>query len=130
MSTCEQCSKAIASLTVEHARNLPSKGGKIQPLVATFNPKEAKSCWICAKFFGWLEIEHQDLAEACRLRLITTEFSFLTFMVIRNSRTGMISFDIELEIRVEGLDRDLDYCSYSVYLIPIQGNILRDLKLF
>jgi hypothetical protein len=49
------------------------------------------------------------------------EFSAFRFMVIRELRTGMIAFDIDLEISVGGLDQESDCCQCSLYLVQVQG---------
>lgn len=120
MPTCEQCSTAIESLVAQYIQQLPSIG-EIRHPIETFRPKEAKSCWICTKFLNWLETGHQDLFQRCHLKPIATEFSAFGFMIIRDSRTGMISFDIDLDIGVVGLDQDAECCQCSLLLIPIQS---------
>jgi hypothetical protein len=76
---------------------------------------------VCAKFWEWLEKEHQDLFQTRHLSSIPMAFSALGFMVIGDPRTDVLTFDISLDISVEGHDENQECCQCNLFLVPVQG---------
>src|ERR1700753_3082690 len=130
MPTCGQCSAAITFLVIQYIRQMPSpfKKGTIVEPVLKFSPKQAKNCWICAKFLVWLEEEYQDVFRACHSGAVATKFSIFDIMVIKNTRLEMITFDIDLYISIEGHNENEEYCQYSVHLVPEEGSFPQSLN--
>jgi hypothetical protein len=122
MPTCGQCSSAIASLVVQYVRLLPSfKASAIMEPIRQFVPKEAKNCWICAKFLVWLEVKHQDLFRVRYSMPLVTKFSILGLLLIKDPQTEMISFDLDLDIVIEGTNENVERCPCNVHLVPEKG---------
>jgi hypothetical protein len=124
MPTCTQCSSAIASLAFQNIQKLRSERENISYPVELFHHIKAKSCWICAKFLSWLEMEHQDSFETCHIRPIPMEFSIDSFLIIHDTKAGTFTFDLDMNITIKGLSRSTDSCEFNLYLMPVQGAIL------
>jgi hypothetical protein len=49
------------------------------------------------------------------------EFSIFGFLVIKNLRSDLFTFELDMNVTVEGFDRDFDSCQVGLYLVPITG---------
>jgi hypothetical protein len=89
--------------------------------VRQFCPEEAARCWICVKLLKWLETKHPKLAESCHIWPLSMEFSIYGFIIIKNNLSGLFTFELDMNVGVEGFGREFDLCQVGVYLVPVPG---------
>jgi hypothetical protein len=117
MPTCKECSSAVIALAYQ---NFQRQQNKPRPL-AFFDRDKSTSCWMCARFQSWLELKYPELLETCRERPISREYVDFGFFIIRDKRSGLFTFEIGIDVTIEGLNHMLESCQFELYLIPIQG---------
>src|SRR4051812_36854623 len=118
MPICKNCSAVITALVLRCRRQERCADTETKNHVRLYDPKTAQSCWICTKFRDWVQAEYSELLQDDFPNPINMEFHQYALFIIRSTSTGMLTFNIELDIGTEGVDRNIACCKCNVFVVP------------
>lgn len=76
MGVCQRCSAAIRALALHDWRGSEDPGSKFVTTLPKYQTTEVLDCWVCTKFYEWLDIIDQTSSLKWRTEGLEVEYKF------------------------------------------------------
>ena len=124
MPICGQCSSAVRNLLPHDwwLAELERGGSKIHAILPRYQDLSDVECWICYKFFEWLELEDPGVLEMWRKESLPVEFELSGRIQIAKPGSSPVLAPFFIQILPPGYT-DLG-CEVELDFITSEGMVL------
>ena len=122
MPICDQCSSAVRNLRPhDWPQTEPKRGSQIHATLPRYQNLSDVECWICYKFFQWLDLEDPGILEIWRKQSLRVEFQAYGRIQIDKPQPGPDLGPFFFQIVPPGYTEDNLGCEVELNFITGEG---------
>ena len=122
MTICDHCYSAVRNLRPHDYVRLNGES-KIHVVLPRYQRLSDVNCWICYKFFQWLELEDPEVLEIWCKESLPLTFHNYAHMQVYKPGSGPILAPLAIEILPPGYTKDDPSCEVALNFITGEGMV-------